>query len=154
MKGRAYGDPEDPGTRSARAALAVALSVQLRLFAPFLPHVTEEVWSWWQEGSVHRATWPAAEELACAAGTADRPDTLAVAGDVLGAVRRAKTSAQRSMRARVARLEAWDTPERLEAIEAARRDLVEAARVDDLVLTPVGPGLEARVEVSLAEESG
>jgi len=148
VKARAYGEGDPAGADSARATLAVALSVLHRLFAPFMPFVTEEVWSWWQPGSVHAARWPEVGEVGGNAGGATA--VLRLAGEVLGAVRREKTTHKRSMRARVARLEVHASPATLAALDAARDDLVAAGGVDELVLTP---GDDMTVEVTLADEA-
>jgi valyl-tRNA synthetase len=148
VKTRAYGDPARPDPASARAALALALSVQLRLFAPFLPFVTEEVWSWWRSGSVHRAAWPSPSELVGPASGAD-PGVLEVVAEVLGAVRRAKTTAKQSMRAPVAVLTVTDTRERIDALLQGVDDLKDAGGVAELI-TVIGS--DHAVEVVLATQ--
>jgi valyl-tRNA synthetase len=150
VKTRAYGeDPGDTAAASARATLGLALSTLLRLFAPILPYATEEVWSWWQEGSVHRAPWPSADELRTAAAGSDRL-VLDVAGAVLGEVRKAKSDAKVSMRAEVAAVTVVDTPARIAALRSAAQDVIDAGRIGELTLTE---GDEASVVVTLAEVS-
>ena len=130
VKGRAYGEP-GRRRRSARAALELALSTLLRLFAPFLPFVTEEVWSWWQEGSVHRAPWPDPTEAVMAAADGD-PMVTEVASAALGEIRKAKTEAGASLRAEVDTVVVRDTPERLAALQPAVDDLRDAAKAAQL----------------------
>jgi valyl-tRNA synthetase len=143
VKTRAYSSTA--AASSAQATLALALSVQLRLFAPVLPFVTEEVWSWWQSGSVHRALWPAAAELP----TGGDPAVLTVAAEALAAVRKAKSEAKQSMRADVASATVTAPAEQVPLVEAARADLTDAGRIAELsVVAGAGP---LTVDVLLAE---
>ncbi len=125
VKTRAYEEGPAAAPASARAALALALSVLLRLLAPFLVFVTEEVWSWWHDGSIHHAPWPQPSELAvtpAGAGTA----VLERAAEVLGAIRRAKTEAKRSMRWPVVSVTVSGDAEQLAAVRAAAADVADA----------------------------
>jgi len=154
VKNRAYGADGEARQASARTALGLALRTLQGLFAPFLPFVTEEVWSWWQEGSIHRAPWPSADELravaeADAASPGDEPDpaVLAVAAAVLGEVRKAKSEARRSMRADVAVATVTDTAPRLALLALASSDVRSAGRIAEL-RTVEGDALAVAVELA------
>jgi valyl-tRNA synthetase len=134
VKERAYGS--GPGADSARAALATALSVQLRLFAPVLPFVTEEVWSWWRYGSVHRATWPTTYEVGQAVQAPGDPELLRLAADALGQVRRAKSERKLSMKADVPLAEALGPAALLERLALVADDVRSAGRIAKLDLLP------------------
>jgi valyl-tRNA synthetase len=135
VKDRAYGERGAAPAASARAALRLALSALLRLFAPFLPFVTEEVWSWWQEGSVHRAGWPAPAEVLAAVAGAD-PAVLTAASGAIAAIRAAKSGARISMRAPVRLLAVAGRPDDLVAVRAVLPDVTAAGRVTRTELRP------------------
>ncbi len=153
VKERAYGDGSgepttepSAGCRSARAALAQALSVQLRLLAPIMPFVTEEAWSWWQPGSVHLAPWPVPGEV----GRGGDPAVLMVAATVLAGVRGAKSEAKVSQRARVSRAEVRAPLPDVERLRSVAGDLCAAGRIDQFDLG-VGDQLSVTTVV-LAEQ--
>ncbi|HEV7210073.1 MAG TPA: valine--tRNA ligase [Mycobacteriales bacterium] len=146
VKVRAYST--GAAAESAHAALREALSVLLRLFAPVLPFVTEEVWSWWQPGSVHTATWPQAPELAAAEAPAD-PVLLSTLGAVMSAIRKAKSQAKVSQRASVSLVRVSGSAAQTEAIRAGADDLRAAGSIVDLELLEVDGPLS--VEVTLAD---
>jgi valyl-tRNA synthetase len=147
VKDRAYGGQGPEGGASAKAALAIALDVQLRLFAPFLPFVTEEVWSWWQEGSVHRAAWPSADEVLAMAGDGDRA-VVADTAIALSLVRKAKSEAKASMKAEVSRAVVSGPEASMARLAAIAGDLKATGAIAELTFTPGGDAIS--VDVTLA----
>jgi valyl-tRNA synthetase len=134
VKSRRYGAQGVQAAGSANSALVTGLSVILRLFAPFLPFVTEEVWSWWREGSIHRARWPTPDEVERTIGGQDARGALTLerAALVLGEVRKTKSEAKRPLTTPVEHLMVRDTAAHLSALCEADADVRAAGFVQTL----------------------
>ena len=140
----------DDRAESARHSLRLALSAIQRLFAPFLPFVAEEVWSWWHEGTIHTAAWPHGDEFRTAA-SATGPDASHVATQALITVRREKSEANRKLRTRVVTATFSATSEQLELLDKVIDDVKAAGNIDS-----VEPGVavaEGEIHVSLELEA-
>jgi valyl-tRNA synthetase len=129
VKQRAYGTHGPEAAGSAVGALRAALDVLLRLFAPFLPYVTEEVWSWWRQGSVHRASWPTSAEAVDRAWSDRDAAVYEVAAAVLTAVRKEKALAKVSLKTPVDSVTVHGTQDRLRLLSQASVDLREAGNI-------------------------
>jgi valyl-tRNA synthetase len=148
VKDRAYGQGGVTEAQQASAVVALrrALHVMLRLFAPFLPYATEEVWSWWQEsGSIHRESWPSVAELNDV--SAEHDGLLEQASQALFGVRKAKSDAKVSMKAEVASA-TLKTPNAA-AIALIANDIKAVGRIAELTITE-GAEVEM-VDVVLAD---
>ena len=146
VKSRRYGDFTPEGAASANSAMLVALSTMLRLFAPFLPFVTEEVWSWWRPGSVHQEAWPTGDEVSAPIDGADSATvTVFVQSQLaLADIRRIKAAARKPVKAVIDRAV---LPVAMESLRPAERDLKAAAHIRELVFADV-----AEPELTFAEE--
>lgn len=161
VKVRSYSEEDTPERRSATATLHQGLETFIRLFAPFLPYVTEEIWSWrfacgeGPSASVHRASWPSVEETVSVVEPEQR-ESFAVASDLLRQIRGAKTREKRSLRWPVSALQVSGPEEARAALDPVLDDVLRAGVAEEATIEIVdGPApVEGRfaVEVSLAEE--
>jgi len=132
VKQRAYGGQGPEGAASALGTLQLALRTFLRLFAPFLPYVTEEVWSWsFAEetgcASIHRAPWPTEAELRSLAPPAE-PASFALAAACWRAINKAKADAAVSVGREVEQLVVVANGGTLEKLAPSLDDVLAAAR--------------------------
>ncbi|MDN4490993.1 valine--tRNA ligase [Demequina sp. SYSU T00068] len=157
--GAAPGEAIDPfapcseGAASARATLVTALGVFLRLFAPVLPFATEEVWSWYQEGSVHRAAWPVSAPVRAAAGTTSGgAPLLAAAGEALSVLRKVKSEAKVSQRTEIESIDLLVPEAKVAFVRAAEPDLLAAGRVRTMQIVDAVAALEPGVDGEAPED--
>jgi valyl-tRNA synthetase len=131
VKGRRYGEQGAEAALSANRALGAALSVYLRLFAPYLPFATEEVWSWWHSGSVHRSAWPTGKELTDLTGevSAAELEQWNFARELLALVRRQRSEAKQPMKVPIVKAVLKASAGQLKHLDAVETDVLSACRI-------------------------
>lgn len=147
VKERSHGALGEEAAESAHAALQLALNVMIRLFAPFMPFVTEETWSWWQEGSVHLAKWPTTDELPAEGN----PDLLSAVSAALIGIRGAKSNAKVSQKTPVTLAKIGGPKDELELLKLAEDDLLNVGHITGDV-EYIEEGTEISVSVELEQQ--
>ncbi len=146
-KSRRYGDFGAAPAASASTAMRLALSVLLRLLAPYLAFACEEAGSWTNEGSSPRAQWPARDELISVSGV-DEASAKAVVHitDALNAIRKGKTDQKVSVGTPVRQVIYQAADDAIACLALVERDLKAASRTESLVLRAGEPAVEITVK--------
>jgi valyl-tRNA synthetase len=148
VKIRARGEVGDAASRrSAVATLRLALNVLLRLFAPVVPYITEEVWSWafaeeTTQPSIHRAPWPTTAELASIPLPQDA-ETFELACNLYASLNKKKTESGASVGRIVTSTAVAASPALVARIAPALGDVLAAAKVKAHTLTAREPLTDA-----------
>ena len=131
VKGRAYREEDPIKKKSALATLDWALKTYLRLFAPYMPYITEEIWSWrYSNGSIHKTEWPSESELTDLKLHADQLFEQAII--VLTEVRSAKSKANTSMKHPVNTVTIHSPEDTWQAYNAIKEDIIRAGSIASL----------------------
>lgn len=136
---------------SAIASLRLGLNVLLRLFAPVLPYITEEIWSWVYaeetgDKSIHTAAWPSEKDFSGISEPAN-PASFDLAVDALTAINRAKADGKVSAGRVVEKLTLSANQKTLDAVAPVLDCALQAARVQSHSLT-VTEGADGEFAVS------
>ncbi len=139
VKGRARGlDTDEAGRASAVKTLRLGLNILLRLFAPVLPYITEEIWSWSfaeETGvkSIHKAQWPGKGDFA-KISRPDKEESFDLAVACLNAINKRKAEAEVSVARAVQYLLFAANDKTASQIKAVLLDVMAATRVANYVL--------------------
>jgi len=151
-KSRRYGDFGPDAAASASTAMRLALSVLLRLLAPYLAFACDEVWSWSNSGSIHRAKWPARDELIRLSGTDESAAKAVVhVTEALNAIRKGKTDQKVSVGTPIKQVVYQGADDVIACLRMVERDLKAASRSETLILRAGEPAVEITLKPAEAQ---
>ncbi len=159
-RAKGLGDVKKKKKNSALSSLRLGLNILLRLFAPMLPYITEEIWSWafaeeteWPE--IHKASWPSKTDFQeIEAAQCPESFDLAVAG--VTEIRKYKTEQGISIARELEQLTLSAHPESLKKFQAAIEDVMAAVHVKQYILQEapdMEEGVFAVLDVKIAEQT-
>ncbi len=143
IKRRSRSEDDPQGRASAVATLRLALNVVLRLFAPVVPTITDEVWSWvfaeeTGDSSIHLTTWPAAAELD-AISMPDVNGSFSAACEAISAIRKAKSESGMSLNRELSVLNLETDEVGQHDLTLVIKDVAAAGGADDISFVPGTP---------------
>ncbi len=143
IKRRSRSEDDPQGRASAVATLRLALNVVLRLFAPVVPTITDEVWSWvfaeeTGDSSIHLTTWPAVAELD-AISMPDVNGSFSAACDAISAIRKAKSESGMSLNRELSVLNLETDEVGQHDLTLVIKDVAAAGGADDISFVPGTP---------------
>ena len=150
-KPRTYDEELTAERLSACAALRLSLRMLVRMFAPFIPYITEEIWQWTfagdadMNGSVHKSSWPAVEELE-AIPEPVHESTWSVTLAVVEQVRKAKADAKLSMAAPVKSVTVTCTESNKDCMEAVADDIKRMLRIESFTVATADGDMDVAIE--------
>jgi valyl-tRNA synthetase len=158
-RAKGLGGVSEGQRNSAVTSLRLGLNVILRLFAPMLPYITEEVWSWafaketdWPE--IHKAAWPGkADFQEIEAPQSSESFDLAIAG--VTEVRKYKTEQGISIARELEQLTLSAHPESLKKFQPVLEDVMAAVHVKQYTLQEdpeMEEGMFAVLDAKIAEQ--
>ncbi|MBI4557128.1 MAG: valine--tRNA ligase [Candidatus Hydrogenedentes bacterium] len=144
-KPRTYEEALSEGRLSAAATLRLVHRALVRMLAPYLPYLTEEVWHWCyaedpdMHASVHRSLWPTLDEFN-AISEPQHPNTFPLTVAVLDAVRKSKAEANLSMKAEVKQVTVTAKANEVAALRQIAADIQGMLHIQSLELSEGEPG--------------
>jgi len=145
IKHRLYGEDEESKLKAKAALYELLYNITL-LLAPFVPHITEELYQEMFKGkvgakSVHLLNWPDYRE--------DRIDEEAeklgkLASEIIGAMRRYKNSHGLALNAKLKHVAIYAT-DSYEMLKALEKDIAGTMNIERLEIIKGEPELEERI---------